>query len=54
MLTLRESAGVISTTWLVSGTGLPTLEIVANSFDDAVAQARKIDARYNTGQVKEV
>lgn len=42
-----------SKVWKITGSGLPALEIVANSFDDAIAQARKIDTRYNTGQVKE-
>lgn len=40
-------------TWLISGTGLPTLEIQASSFDEAIDEARKIDPNYNTGQVKE-
>lgn len=39
--------------WLVSGSDLPILEIVADSFDDALAEARIVDVRYNTGQVKE-
>ena len=40
-------------TWLISGSDLPTLEIVADSFDAALAEARKVYASYNTGQVKE-
>ena len=40
-------------TWLISGPDLSTLEIVADSFDAALAEARIVDVRYNTGQVKE-
>ena len=39
--------------WIISGYNLPTLEIVADSFDDALKEARKINENYNTGQVKE-
>ena len=39
-------------TWLISGISLATLEIEADSFDDALEQARKLDIKYNTGQVK--
>ena len=39
-------------TWLISGNNLATLEIEADSFDDALEQARKVDINYNTGQVK--
>ena len=39
-------------TWYVWGINLPKLEIKANSFDNAIAQARKINKNYNTGQLK--
>ena len=38
--------------WEISGPFLPTIEIIADSFDAALAKARNIDARYNMGQVK--
>lgn len=38
--------------WIISGKGLPTLEINANSFDEALHEARKINKNYTTGQVK--
>lgn len=50
---VRDEDDGSTKTWLISGSDLPTLEIVADSFDAALAEARKIDARYNTGQVKE-
>ena len=34
-------------TWYVWGINLPKLEIKANSFDNAIAQARKINKNYN-------
>lgn len=39
--------------WLISGAGLPTVEITALSFDIALELARRIDSRYTTGQLKE-
>ena len=39
-------------TWYVWGINLPKLEIKADSFDNAIAQARKINKNYNTGQLK--
>ena len=39
-------------TWYVWGINLPKLEIKASSFDNAIAQARKINKNYNTGQLK--
>ena len=39
-------------TWYVWGINLPKIEIKANSFDNAIAQARKINKNYNTGQLK--
>ena len=39
-------------TWYVWGINLPKIEIKADSFDNAIAQARKINKNYNTGQLK--
>ena len=39
-------------TWYVWGINLPKIEIKANSFDNAIAQERKINKNYNTGQLK--
>lgn len=39
--------------WYIWGTNLERLEIKANSFDEAIKKARKIDRNYNTGQLKE-
>ena len=39
-------------TWYVWGINLPKIEIKANSYDNAIAQARKINKNYNTGQLK--
>lgn len=39
-------------TWYVWGINLPKIEIKANSFDNAIAQARKINKNYNTGQLR--
>ena len=39
--------------WYIWGTGLERLEIKANSFDEAIKKARKIDRNYNIGQLKE-
>lgn len=38
--------------WYIWGTGLERLEIKANSFDEALKEARQINPNYNTGQVK--
>ena len=37
----------------ILGIGLERLEIKANSFDEALKEARKINPNYNTGQLKE-
>lgn len=37
--------------WAISGGGLPTIYIKADSFDDAIKQARQIDSRYCGGYV---
>ena len=39
-------------TWYVWGINLPKLEIKANSLDNAIAQARKINKNYNIAQIK--
>ena len=39
--------------WYIWGIGLERLEIKANSFDEAIKKARKIDKNYSTGQLKE-
>ena len=39
-------------TWYVWGINLPKIEIKADSFDNAIAQARKINKNYNTDQLK--
>ena len=39
--------------WLIGGKDLPTLEINADSFDEALAIARKDNKNYVSGQVKE-
>lgn len=38
--------------WLISGIDLPTIEIKADSFDEAIKQARELNPRYDAGQVK--
>lgn len=48
----REEKEIKMKTWYVWGINLPKLEIKANSFDNAIAQARKINKNYNTGQLK--
>ena len=37
--------------WAISGGSLPTIYIKADSFDDAIKQARQIDSRYCGGYV---
>ena len=39
-------------TWIMWGIGLEKIEIKANSFDDALQYARKINLKYSTGQLK--
>ena len=39
-------------TWYVWGINLPKIVIKADSFDNAIAQARKNNKNYNTGQLK--
>lgn len=39
--------------WYIWGISLERLEIKANSFDEALKEARKINKNYNTGQLKE-
>ena len=39
--------------WIIKGKDLPTLEIIANSFDEALEIARKDNKNYVSGQVKE-
>ena len=44
--------GINMKTWYIWGINLPKIEIKADSFDNAIAQARKINKNYNTGQLK--
>ena len=37
--------------WFVTGGGLCGIIVKAESFDDAIAQARKINSEYTTGVV---
>lgn len=39
--------------WRISGSGLPDLEIEAESFDEAIAKARLLDRGYCGGQIIE-
>ena len=39
--------------WIIKGKDLPTLEIIADSFDKALEIARKDNKNYVSGQVKE-
>ena len=39
--------------WYIWGVGLERLEIKANSFDEAIEKARKINQNYSIGQLKE-
>ena len=39
--------------WIIKGKDLPTLEIIADSFDKALTIARKDSRDYVSGQVKE-
>ena len=36
--------------WKIFGQGLKDLRIIANSFDEALAMARRINSNYNGGQ----
>ena len=47
-----KKRGIKMKTWYVWGINLPKIEIKANSFDNAIAQARKINKNYNIGQLK--
>ena len=38
--------------WIIKGKDLPTLEIIADSFDEALEIARKENKNYVSGQVK--
>ncbi len=38
-------------TWIISGRGLPDLKIQAESFDEALEEARRVDANYCSGHV---
>lgn len=39
--------------WLISGSSLKSLLIEANSFDEAIAKARKVNKKYCTGKLVE-
>ena len=39
--------------WIIEGKDLPTLEIIADSYDEALSIARKENQNYVGGQVKE-
>ena len=39
--------------WIIEGKDIPTLEIIADSYDEALAIARKVNKNYVGGQVKE-
>ena len=39
--------------WLISGSLLKSLLVEANSFDEAIAKARKVNKNYCTGKVVE-
>ena len=38
-------------TWEITGPGLPPFHMPADSFDEALAFARRISTRYNTGRI---
>ena len=40
--------------WKIWGINLPTLYIIADDFDTAIAEARKINKNYNTGQLSTI
>ena len=40
-------------TWEIAGADLPPVRVRARSFDEALAEARKLDNRYCTGQIVE-
>ena len=37
--------------WEITGINLPTIIIIADSFDDALKISREIDYNYNSGRV---
>ena len=39
--------------WKIWGRDLQAIEIVSDSFDDAIKEARKVNKGYNIGQLKE-
>ena len=39
--------------WHIWGLDLPVLLIEANTFDEALEEARRINPNYNTGQIRE-
>lgn len=39
--------------WKIWGNSLPVLYIQADSFDEALKEARKTNQNYNTGQLQE-
>ena len=47
-----KKRGANMKTWYVWGINLPKLEIKANNFDNAIAQARNVNKNYNIGQLK--
>ncbi len=40
-------------TWSISGMNLPEITVEADSFDEAIGEARKIAKEYYGGQIKE-
>lgn len=38
-------------TWIIWGIGLDKIVVKANSFDEALAESRKINENYNSGQL---
>ena len=49
----EEDMKQITKIWYIWGIGLERLEIKANSFDEAIEKARKINQNYSIGQLKE-
>lgn len=39
-------------TWIMSGKGLPEVEVEADSFDEAIREARKIAKEYCMGEIE--
>ena len=48
----NKKRGIKNENMVCMGYKSPKIEIKANSFDNAIAQARKINKNYNTGQLK--